>query len=419
MLDRTVAPPFAKNTSFHLIKPTEAVLDNGASVYFVPGGSQDVLRIECIMPAGRWHEEMPGASWFTAQLLSRGTKLHDSFHIARLFDQLGAHLDINPGLDFISVAVMTLNRSLSPVLDLFLELLTEPAFPEREYEQVRDVFLQNVSVNNEKTSFVASKEFRRNLFGENHPYGRSVEHQEVSALTTVDFAHHFNTHCHSPLVFVSGRVTPENSEMLIKRIGSLRSGEKANPRSYESAAAAPDIRIEKQGSLQASLRVGGKSIRRRDPDYIRLLFATHILGGYFGSRLMKNIREEKGLTYGIHASLISMQHEGYLVIGADVNKENIELAFDEINKELRSLREIPVPADELETSRNHFIGSLQAEITTPFAHAEKIKTIKLFGLDEDYYQQLIHEIDSLDAEAVMATADRHFREDAFCRVAVG
>jgi predicted Zn-dependent peptidase len=134
---------------------------------------------------------------------------------------------------------------------------------------------------------------------------------------------------------------------------------------------------------------------------------------------MKNIREEKGLTYGISASIHGMKHDSYLVIGADVNKENTNLTFDEIRKELKTLRSTPISQDELETTRNHFIGSLQSEITTSFAHAEKIKTIELFNLQPDHYQRMIRLIDKMTPSDVAFVSEKYLHEDSFIEIAVG
>ncbi|HTF21676.1 MAG TPA: insulinase family protein, partial [Chryseolinea sp.] len=173
------------------------------------------------------------------------------------------------------------------------------------------------------------------------------------------------------------------------------------------------------GSVQASIRLGKKSVLRSDKDYADVLFLSHILGGYFGSRLMKNIREEKGLTYGIHASLHALKHDSYLAIGADFDKENIELTIAEIKKELRKLREEPIDANELETARSRFVGGLQSELTTSFEHAEKIKTIVLFGLDNSYYNNLIERIEKVSAADLQKTGERYFSEDSFLEIAVG
>jgi predicted Zn-dependent peptidase len=179
------------------------------------------------------------------------------------------------------------------------------------------------------------------------------------------------------------------------------------------------VHVEKKESVQSSVRMGMKSVLRSHPDYVPILFVSHVLGGYFGSRLMKNIREEKGLTYGISASIHGLRHDSYLVIGADVNKENVGLTFDEIRKELRRFGTEEISTGELETARNHFIGSLQSEMTTPFAHAEKIKAIALYNLRLDHYQNMIAKMEALTPKSIVEVGQKYFDERLFFDVAVG
>lgn len=419
MLDRTIAPPFVKSTSFDLIKPEEHTLPNGIKVFLVPGGSQDVLKIEFIFSAGRWFEIKTAAACFTSHLLSKGTQLKSSFDIASIFDQYGAHLEISPGLDFLSVTLYALNKSLTPVLSLLMEVLSLPSFPKNELQQTRSVFLQNLKVNNEKTSYVASNRFRKNLFGDKHPYGVEVNKKAVDSLSVNDLKKHFESCHHLPLVFVSGKIDAHNSEMMLKTFAEYTYSTPVAGTEHRVVSGPADERIDKAESVQASVRLGKRSVLRSHPDYISILFVTHILGGYFGSRLMKNIREEKGLTYGISASLHSLRHDSYLVIGADVNKENKELTFDEIRKEIRILQTQLISADELETTRNHFIGSLQSEMTTPFAHAEKIKSIQLYDLHPHHYQHVISTIDAIGPSQIAAISEEYFKEAGFFQVAVG
>lgn len=419
MFDRTIAPPFVKSASFELIKPEVETLANGIQVYFVPGGSQEVMKIEFVFEAGRWFEDKVASAHFTAQLLSKGTLQKTSFEIARIFDQYGAHLEISPGLDFVSVSLYTLNKDFAPVLELLMEILSEPVFPEKEFEQSKSVFIQNLKVNKEKTSYVASQTFRKNLYGKGHPYGADVEEKDVEDLNTGDFRKHFDTFLHSPRVFVAGRIDPSNKALMLRSFRKYRNGKSiAEPVHSVKAGSVRDYQ-EKKESVQRSVRFGQRSVLRSDADYVPVLFVSHVLGGYFGSRLMKNIREEKGLTYGISASLHAMKHDSYLVIGADVNKENTELIFDEIRKELKNLRTDVISGGELETARNHFIGSLQAEITTPFAHADKIKMITLFHLQQDHYQQMIRKIDSVTPAEISEVSERYFNEGNFIQVAAG
>jgi len=419
MLDRTQAPPFQRSSAFDLHQPEKTILSNGVPLYLIRGGDQDVIKIELTAQAGRWAEQRRGAAYFTAQLLSKGTSRKSSFDIAQIFDRFGAHLEISPGLDFSSISLYSLTRNLEPALYLLQELLTDAAFPDKELAQVRSIYLQNLRVNNEKTSFLAAKLFRKTLFGETHPYGVELDEKDVNGLTRAELVAHSQRFQNGLQAFVSGKIDARSEALLNTVLSALP----AQPVTAAAAVPGNGSQInqyqQKEGSVQASIRMGKKSIMRSHPDYTDVLFVSHVLGGYFGSRLMKNIREEKGLTYGIHASLHALLHDSYLAIGADVNKENVQLTIDEIKKELRRLREEPMDTTELDTARNHFIGGLQLELTTAFAHADKIKTITLFGLDQAYYNQLIARMERISPADVQRIAAEHFAENSFLEIAVG
>jgi zinc protease len=418
MLDRTVAPPYVQDSSFSLITPRIQKLRNGVDVVYVVGGAQDVVKIDLVFKAGRWYETKWGAAYFTSHLLSKGTKTKTSFQIAQLFDLYGAHLEVSPGLDYVSLSLYSLTKNIQPVLTLLKEILLEPSFPEKELEQAVSIYTQNLKVNLEKTSFLASKHFRSTLFGEDHPYGKELGEQEVKSLTTGDLRNFFSNFLDFT-VFVSGKIDPATERFINETFEDFTKADQPARVIVRTPSKAEHKEIEKEGSVQASIRLGSESVQRSNPDYSKVIFAAHILGGYFGSRLMKNIREEKGLTYGIYASVHPLKHAGYFAIGADVNKENITITFEEIRKELKRLRTEPVPADELLTARNHFIGSLQSEITTPFAHADKIKTLYLSSLAADYYQQMINTIKVITAEEILQTSDKYLNEEKFFELAVG
>jgi predicted Zn-dependent peptidase len=377
-----------------------------------------VIKIELIFKAGRWFEQPWGAAYFTANLLSKGTLKKSSFEIAQTFDRYGAHLEVNPGLDIVSLSLYSLTKHIKPSLELLLEILTMPAFPEKELEQMKSIYLQNLKVNNEKTSFQASKLIRKNLFGEHHPYGKELEETEVSALTRDHLISHYSHYFKDLFIIVSGKVE-ETEQLITDTFSALPSLPVEDKAIGDTAQKNLRQLVDKEGSIQSSIRIGKRFINRTHPDYFDTLLLNHILGGYFGSRLMKNIREDKGLSYGIYSSLHTLKKDSYLVIGADVNKDNLGLAFDEIRKELARLRTQLIEAEELETARNHFIGSLQSEITTPFAHAEKVKSMLLFNLPANYYQNMISRLDAINASDLARTAETYFNEESFFEVAVG
>lgn len=419
MLDRTIAPPFNRSTSFELIQPRKKVLNGGAETYFVLGGTQDVSKLEIIFPAGRWTEKAWGAAYFTSNLLSKGTKKKSSFEIAHLLDLYGAHLEIHAALDHVSVSLYILNKNFEAAITLFLELLTESIFPQEEFELMKSIYLQNLKVNYEKTSFQASKLVRKSLFGENHPYGKELEEADVDKLDRESLLKHYTEHFRQATIFVSGKISEKNQEFIERTFAPFEYNSIQRKDFINHDLKYPRQVVAKEGSVQSSIRLAKKSISKTHTDFSDALFLNHILGGYFGSRLMKNIREDKGLSYGISSSLHALKNDGYLVIGADVNNENVSLTFDEVAKELKRLRTEKIDEEELDIARNHFIGSLQLEITTSFAHADKIKNIILFNLSPQYYQDMIFRVDRVSAEDMLQVANKYFHEDGFAEIAVG
>jgi predicted Zn-dependent peptidase len=385
----------------------------------VPGGEQEVIKIELIFNAAKWHESQTGISYFTASLLQKGTTIKNSFQISSELDQYGVHLEVSPGFDFTSVTLYGLTKNMARFFELLLELITQPSFPEAELQQTKAIYIQGLKINLEKTSYLASRQIRKTLFGHEHPYGRDAEVADIEKIQRTQLSDFHQAHYKNFEIICSGKVTAPLLDALKKTFGAMPVSSSASKAVENGHVSLSNSYLEKENTVQTSIRLGKRTISRVHPDYPVLLLVNHILGGYFGSRLMKNIREEKGLTYGIYSSFSALKHDSFLSVGADVDKENRELTTEEIKKELRNLRTQRVGSAELETAKNHFIGSLQAEITTPFAHADKIKNLILYSLPDNFYQSLLTKIDSVDENMLLETAEKYFDEESFSVVAVG
>ncbi len=418
MLDRKTAPKYAETNSFLLPSPEINILSNGVPLFLLRGVSQHVLKIELIFNAGKWAESKKGVSHFTAHMLEKGTTTKTSFEIADFFERHGASIEISPGLDFVSLSLYSLTKNITKVLPLFLELITLSVFPEDELTLQKEIFIQNLKISNEKTSYVASKLFRQHLFGDAHPYGRSIEEGDVNQLNIEDlnnfFQHNFSLH----QAFVVGSVDDHLLNLLIKELVIIPSAKIENHIYIPVFENKADEYVEKATSTQTSLRLGKRSINRNHKDYPALVLVNHILGGYFGSRLMKNIREDKGLTYGIYSSLNNLKNDSFFTIGADVNRKNKDAAIFEIRNELRLLYEKPINLQEIQTSKNHLLGSLQLEIANPFSVIDKIKTINLYGLNANFYNILFQNIRDLN-EVDLQKVAYNCLSDNIIEIAVG
>ncbi|MFM7858448.1 MAG: M16 family metallopeptidase [Flammeovirgaceae bacterium] len=420
MLDRSIPPPFAKEFSFSLPQPEIFQLSNGCSIIWIKGLQQQVCKIEVIMKAGKWFEPTAGLAHFTISMLEKGADGFTAKDIAGVLDLYGAQLELAAGPDFASVALYSLNNKLENVLPIFSAILKAPTFPEDELNLMKEIFVENLKVNNEKNSYIASKHFKRNIFGQGHPYGSTLELDAIeSTIRPTLVRDFFEEQCQPFEVYITGSLSAQQMQQIQRAFEPFHLRPFAN---HSPEVREAEERIKKQvkaGSLQASVRIGCQTIRRSHADYFQLLLLNHLLGGYFGSRLMKNIREEKGLTYGIHSSISTYRNNSVFTIGTDVNVEKADLTIREIRKEIEALHQQTVPDKEIEVARNHFLGALQLELSNPFAVTEKIKNIRLNELTVDYYQQLIDSASQATGRSLQEIALRHLHWQQFHVVSVG
>lgn len=419
MLDRKSAPQFSPLENFLLPEPEITKLTNGGNLVCLDIVQQDVIRIELLFKSGKWHEPAPGVSHFTAQLLDKGVPGKTAYQIATWFDLFGASVEISAGLDYTAVTLYSLASNVEKTLPLFFQLVTVPSFPLEELNQAKDIFSQNLKLNLEKGSFLASRNIRKNIFGELHPYGATLDQPHLLTIEPNLLHQYFKNRFTLFEVYVTGKLNPSTRAMLESNLNQLNSNSPSLPREFTATGLDHMQLIEKSDSIQTSLRLGKRSLNRNHPDYPQLILLNHLLGGYFGSRLMKNLREEKGLTYGIHSSISAFANDSVFMIGTDVNKKDRELAISEIKNEVKVICDQPVSDTELTLARNHLLGGLQLDTANPFSVMEKIKTIRTHKLNPQFYNQIFSRISETTPRTLMELAQTHLVPETLYVVAVG
>lgn len=428
-LDRTIAPDFQPVQDIQSVAVDTQQLDNGAPLYVVAFDQQPVMRLEINFDAGTWYENTsaegrPGTSFFAWKMLAEGTRQHTSAQISDGFDRYGAFLELNNGFDRGNLILYCQPKHLGNVLPLVAELLTEATYPAKEFEDLRTITLQNLKVSFEKTAHIANVRIRQKLYGANHPYGRSQNPEVVAALTRDEAIAFYDQRIrHRPFrVLMAGQVGLTEIALVNQVLGQLPMQATDEPVALSQAAWQTDMSaelIEKAGSLQSSIRIGRTLFRRDHPDFHRMLVTNEVLGGYFGSRLMKNIREEKGFTYGISSNIGAFRQAGQFVIGTDVKREFTQQTIDEIWKEIRRLQTEPVPADELTIVQNYMAGEFVGSLNTPFEIADRYKLILLDGLPADFLSTYIRRIRAVTAADIQEIAQTYFTPETLVEVVVG
>lgn len=420
MLDRNIAPPSKRVTNIAIPQAKRTSLDNGLPIYLIEAGKQPVVKLELIFKAGAWYEEKKGASYFAAKMLSEGTRHRSSAQISYEIEKFGAYLELNPTLDYSIVTLECLSKHLSSLLPLLHEILYAPTFPEDELVTLKNLKAQQTRVQNEKSSFLASKKFREAIFGDAHPYGKDLTLEDIDQLTEEDIKSFYHRYYSLPFeIIISGLPDGNFLADLNTVFGKAIFGKQTVAPHYTPKGTTSRTLIEKEANLQSSIRLGKKLFTKDHHDYIKLLVVNEILGGYFGSRLMKNIREDKGYTYGISSALVPLKNEGYFIVGTDVNKENTSNTLQEIYKEIELLQTSLVPEEELNTVRSFMVGSFLSEINTPFALSDKFKGVHLYGLDYEFYNHYIQTINNITPKEIQELAQQYLQKETLMEVIVG
>ncbi len=398
-------------------------LKNGIPVYIIEAGTEDIMRIEFTFKAGQIKEQMPLMASTTNMMLSEGSHLHTSEELNSLLDYYGSFFNLSTDKDSAGLVLFILNKHLDKVLSLCKEILYHPAFPEHEFNSLMKKRLRWFMVNREKVHNMASDKFFESLFGTNHPYGYQITEKDFESISTEHLSD-FHKRYYTPdnmAIIISGKMHKETKELLNHHFGNLPVEKTGTvDRVYIlQGENKKHVHVDKPGSVQSAIRIGSSTINKRHPDYIGLKILNTILGGYFSSRLMKNIREEKGYTYGINSSVSSLDLTGYKVISTEVSKKNYLQTIDEIYKEIRLLQTVNVEKDELTVVRNYISGEMIRMFDGPFALAESFKSAWEFGLDNSYYYKLFEKIKTIDPDEIIELARTYYNIDELYEITVG
>lgn len=422
ILDRSKRPKIYEVTDIPL-PPCEMVhLDNGIPTYIINMGNIDAVRIEVIIKAGRPQEHKPTVARATAALLKEGTTTKRSDEIAEHFDYFGGNISTPFSLDTSSVVMHSLNKHLPQLLPVFAEVIMSPAFAEKELTTYVENNIHDLQVELSKSDVLAYRKFSEMIFGESHPYGYNSDEQSYKNLLVSDLKSFYDEHyvAENIVIIVSGKVQKDTIALLNQYLGRIKNGVPSSPFPSLTTPTTPqNIFIPKNDSSQNAITIGRKLFNRKHPDYAGLFVLTTILGGYFGSRLMENIREEKGYTYNIYASYDTLLHDGYFYISTEVGEAFSKATLTEIYKEIDVLQQELVGKSELKMVRNYLLGNMLNLIDGPFNTADLYKTFIIEDSQATQLEHLVHTIKTISAETLRELAQKYLQQKDLWQVVVG
>lgn len=424
ILNRKQAPVFRSIDNIEIPEPQVYILKNGLPVYYINNGSQDVIRIELCFTAGNGHEAQHLQANAAFNLMNAGTTRRTSVQIAEELDYFGSYLELSPEKENSYITLYSLNKHLNSVLPVFADVLTGSIYPEKELDTFKQNAIQKLHVNNQKVNNVAARRFTQMLYGAHTPYGYIETPDDFLALSPSILQEFYNAFIKngSVSIIVAGKVGIEQLSAIDDYIGGLPF--KAEPiKPLHNITPQPTTeriqRVEMENTVQCALRIGRFMVTKDHPDYQGLKILNTILGGYFGSRLMSNIREDKGYTYGIGSFLLSRRTEGYFGISTEVGADVYKQALGEVYKEIALLRDELIEDDELEVVRSYKLGNLLKAFDGPFARADKFRSLINYGLDNSYYHHYIKKIQTIQADELRELARQYLAEGSFYEVVAG
>lgn len=422
MIDRKTAPQTELPTKLELIATEQTTTPSGVVIHSLYAPSADVVRVSLIFDVGSRHQNLPFLANTTVAMLAEGCQAKTSEQIAEHFDFYGIYYDASVDRDSTIITIAAASEFLVPALEMVRDMIAHPTFDEHDLELHKAKRREQMIIDNQKPATIARRNFVGALFGDDHPYGRTWDPDMIDPLTSDDLrAFHRQWFVASNMYVVSsGNVMGETIAQITNAVELLPRGEKTVDQSIMLPTSEGLHRdIWREGVTQSSIRMGCLMPGKSSIDFIPLQLLTTVLGGYFSSRLMQNLREERGYTYGVYAGLATLRYASYMAIQCEVASEVQADAIEQIKYEIRRLTTEKISSEELAMAKNTIIGELMRLVDGPFGIADITIENLQSGVADDYINTFLARISSTTSDELLALAARYFDPERLTQVVVG
>lgn len=407
-------------TSVEIAQAQRHTLPNGITLYALPSDDFEVLRLSLVFRAGSSLQSVPFAASAAANLLCEGSEAMTAQQIAEQLDFYGSWFDVNIDRDYAYISFCTLSKFVPQTLAVASEIILRPTFPEAEVAPYCAKRKQRLAIERQKVDTEAREAFAKALFGAGHPYGISSSEEAYDHLTREQIVEFYRRHYTAENCFVvcSGRISDDELAAISALAAQLPHGE-AQSIDFPAPTTTHEAFVDHPGAVQSSIRVGRLLFPRQHPDFLGMQVVATALGGYFGSRLMQNLRERHGFTYGVVAAMVNFEKEGYLAVATQVGTAATQQALQEIYAEIDRLRTEPIPDDELTLVKRMMIGEMMRILDGPFGVADVTIENILCGDENTIVGENIRRIAAMTPDDLQRLARQYLTRDALVTVIAG
>ncbi|MDR1879168.1 MAG: insulinase family protein [Bacteroidales bacterium] len=421
---RSIQPPLHPVSALNPLPVMLHTLKNSIAVMGLNDPNMALIRLDVQLKAGSYFQQKPAVSQATLKLITEGVQDVSAQQIAETLDYAGAYFEAVPDRDFATFSIYFPKEAQPTILPLLEKMFTQAVFPEEKLTVLKKNMKKNLVINMEKTAYLAHAHFIAHVFGEQHPYGSSLTPENIDNLVRKDIVSFYQQRFHAGNIrlFVAGNIDDSFLHLLDNTLGNIPYKEPNKQEHYEPQRQSGQdkiIHIEKENTVQSGICIGKRLFNYTHSDWIAVSVLNTVLGGYFGSHLMTNIREDKGLTYGIYSKLTAFLQDGLFLIRADVNKNHRQQAVDEIFKELALLSYSRIPEKELRLVKNYLSGALLRHFDGIFSQTDRVALIANYNLPSDYWQHYVQTIEAVDTDTLFGLANTCLQSDSMTTVTVG
>lgn len=410
-------PPLYPITPQTVTLPSPLLLDNGTELNTVPIPGAGIVRMTITFKGGRWVEQKMLQSTLAADQIAAGAGSLCADTLSERLDFYGATLTAAAGIQSLVLTVTCMRRALPQVLPLLRDIITDPAYEQPLINIEKEELMFACKANRQNVTYMGKKLLQKSLLGDSHPLALSYSEEDVEALTrdAIKSYHHQFINMENAVIYVSGDVGDEVTSLINEHIDqksdkphTQTSVKRAD--THTSPQQRHDVFIETE-TAQSALYLGCMLPTRQSADYPAISLLRTILGGYFGSRLMTNIRERLGLTYGISADILHIPESALMLIATTTPYEHVDRCVEEIFKEINLLGNKPVANDEMDTAKNYLMGQFCRTTELTLSLPAVCLSLRESGSNLTAYTEMMKQIQKLTAEDLMLCAQKYLRTD--------